>query len=130
MGQAIGQALPIAVGIALSPLPIVAVVLMLITPRGRVNGPAFITGWWLGLAVVGTVVLAIAGGADASTESGTATWVDVLKLVLGLLLLIVAAKEWRGHPHAGEPAPTPSGWVHWSASRLSRHWAPARCCPA
>jgi hypothetical protein len=29
------------VGVALSPLPIVAVVLMLVTPRGRVNGVSF-----------------------------------------------------------------------------------------
>jgi Sap, sulfolipid-1-addressing protein len=56
-GQAIGQSLPIAVGIALSPLPIVAVVLMLVTERGRVNGPAFIVGWWAGLAIVGAIVL-------------------------------------------------------------------------
>jgi hypothetical protein len=35
MGQAIGQSLPTAIGITLSPLPIVAVVLMLVTPRGR-----------------------------------------------------------------------------------------------
>jgi hypothetical protein len=34
MGQAIGQSLPVAVGVALSPLPIVAVVLMLVTERG------------------------------------------------------------------------------------------------
>jgi hypothetical protein len=42
MGEAIGQVLPMAVGVALSPLPIVAVVLMLVTPRGRVNGVTFL----------------------------------------------------------------------------------------
>jgi len=35
VGQAIGDFLPSAVGVAISPLPIVAVVLMLVTPRGR-----------------------------------------------------------------------------------------------
>lgn len=45
MGQAIGQILSFAVGVALSPLPIIAVVLMLATPTGRVNGPAFLSGW-------------------------------------------------------------------------------------
>ena len=44
IGQAIGQALPFAVGVALSPVPIIAVVLMLSTPKGSVNGPAFLTG--------------------------------------------------------------------------------------
>ena len=58
MGEVFGQLLPIAVGIAISPLPIVAVVLMLATPRGRVNGPAFVLAWIVGLAVVGTIVIA------------------------------------------------------------------------
>jgi hypothetical protein len=40
VGEAIGQILPLAVGIALSPVPIIAVILMLVTPQPRVNGPA------------------------------------------------------------------------------------------
>jgi threonine/homoserine/homoserine lactone efflux protein len=110
MGQAIGNFLPSAVGVAISPLPIVAVVLMLVTTRGRVNGPAFVAGWCVGLGLVGAVVLAVAGGADASTDSGPATWVDVLYLVLGLLLILVAAKQWRGRPHGEEETPTPK-WM-------------------
>ena len=109
MGQAIGDFLPSAVGVAISPLPIVAVVLMLVTPRGRTNGPAFVAGWCIGLAIVGAIVLTVAGGASASTDSGPATWVDVLFLILGLLLILVAAKQWRGRPHDEEP-PTPE-WM-------------------
>jgi hypothetical protein len=36
---------------------------MLGTPRDRVNGPLFVLGWMLGLAVVGAIVHADAGGA-------------------------------------------------------------------
>ena len=61
MGAAIGGALPFAVGVALSPIPIVAVVLMLTTQRARVNGAVFIAGWLAGLAVVGAIALSIAG---------------------------------------------------------------------
>jgi threonine/homoserine/homoserine lactone efflux protein len=110
VGQAIGQMLPAAVGVAISPLPIVAVVLMLVTPRGRVNGPAFVLGWWVGLAVVGAIVLSLSSGAGATDDGEPATWVNVLKLVLGLLLLLVAARQWRGRPHDGEDAPTPK-WM-------------------
>jgi threonine/homoserine/homoserine lactone efflux protein len=110
MGQAIGQSLPTAVGVALSPIPIIAVVLMLVTPRGRINAPAFIVGWWLGLAIVGAIVLSVAGAASASSQGEPATWVNVLKLVLGLLLLLVAAKQWRSRPHEGEDASTPK-WM-------------------
>jgi hypothetical protein len=45
MGQAIGGSLPLAVGIALSPIPIIAVVLMRTSRKARVNGPG--AGRWL-----------------------------------------------------------------------------------
>jgi threonine/homoserine/homoserine lactone efflux protein len=110
VGEAIGQVLPMAVGVALSPLPIVAVVLMLVTPRARVNGPAFILGWLIGLGVVGVIVLAIAGPTDANSGGQPATWVDWLKAVLGALLLLVAIKQWRSRPHEGDEAAAPT-WM-------------------
>ena len=66
MGQAIGGSLALAVGIALSPIPIIAVVLMLTSQKARVNGPAFVLGWLIGLGVVGAIVLALAGPGGAS----------------------------------------------------------------
>ncbi len=110
MGQAIGQVLSFGVGVALSPVPIIAVVLMLGTARGRVNGPAFIAGWIVGLAVVGTIVLLASGGADASEDGAPATWVSVLKLMLGLLLALVAVKQWRGRPRDPADAHLPT-WM-------------------
>jgi len=110
MGDAIGQMLPAAVGVAISPFPIIASVLLLGTPRGRVNGPAFVAGCALGTAVVGTIVLLVASGASASENGAPATWVSVLMLVLGILLLLVALKQWRGRPRGGEVAPAPK-WM-------------------
>jgi hypothetical protein len=110
MGEAIGQSLPLAIGVALSPIPIIAVVLMLTTPRARANGPAFALGWLLGLGVVGAVVLALAGPGGASEEGQPATWVSWLKVVLGVLLLLVAVRQFRGRPHQGEAAPLPK-WM-------------------
>jgi Sap, sulfolipid-1-addressing protein len=74
VSEAIGQVLSFAVGVAISPLPIVAVVLMLATPRGRANGPAFLLGWIVGLAVAGTVVSCPAARAPATTASRRAGW--------------------------------------------------------
>jgi threonine/homoserine/homoserine lactone efflux protein len=110
VGNAIGQMLPAAVGVAISPFPIIASVLLLGTPRGRVNGPAFVLGCALGTAVVGTIVLVVAAGASASEEGAPATWVSVLQLVLGLLLLLAAFRQWRGRPRSGETAPAPK-WM-------------------
>lgn len=101
MGEAIGQVLPLAIGVALSPIPIIAVVLMLGTARGSRNGPAFVIGWVVGLSLVGAIGLLVAGGADASEGGAPASWVSWLKIGLGLLLLAVAVRQWRGRPRAG-----------------------------
>jgi threonine/homoserine/homoserine lactone efflux protein len=110
MNEAIGQVLSLGVGVALSPVPIIAVVVMLTTPRARFNGPAFLLGWIAGLALAGTLVLLASSGADAFTDDGPATWVGVLKLLLGLLLLALALKQWLGRPKAGEEAALPK-WM-------------------
>lgn len=88
-------------------MPIVAVVLMLVTPRARTNGPAFQLGWIVGIALAGAVLLAIAGPSSASEQGEPAAWVNWLKLVLGLLLVLVAVRRWRARPHEGEEVPTP-----------------------
>jgi len=108
MGEALGQILPLAVGVAISPVPIIGVVLMLVTPRARVNGPAFVVGWVAGLALVGAVVLL--ASPDASDGGAPATWVSVTKLVIGIALVLVAARNWRGRPREGSAPPTPK-WM-------------------
>jgi threonine/homoserine/homoserine lactone efflux protein len=110
VGDVVGQILSFAVGVAVSPVPIIAVVLMLTTDRGRVNGPAFVLGWIAGLALAGTAILLLAGQADASDGGEPATWVGVLKLMLGLGLLALAVKQWRGRPADSEVAELPS-WM-------------------
>jgi Sap, sulfolipid-1-addressing protein len=84
VGAAIGDVLGLAAGVAVSPLPIVAMILVLATPGGRVNGIVFGLGWVLGLAVLGAVVLALAGPADASDGGQPAAWTGWLELLLGV----------------------------------------------
>ena len=122
MQEAIGQVLAFGVGVALSPVPIIAVVLMLGTPRARVNGPAFVAGWILGLALVGVIVLAVAGTAGASENGEPATWVGWLNIVLGLLLVLVAVKQWRGRPREGASGDLPT-WM-----RTIDTFTPGRSC--
>jgi threonine/homoserine/homoserine lactone efflux protein len=102
MNQAIGQVLPLAVAVSISPIPIIAVVLMLGTPRARLNGPAFVLGWIVGLGALGTLVLLVSSSVDASEDSEPAAWVSWFMLALGALVLLLALKQWRGRNAAKE----------------------------
>jgi len=111
MGQAIGDILPLAVGVALSPFPIVAVILMLFSPRARSLGPSFVLGWFLGIVAVGGIVLLLADPADlAGEDAGPSTTASIIKLALGVLLLLVGIRQWRGRPPEGETPELPK-WM-------------------
>ncbi|MFE6967971.1 GAP family protein [Isoptericola sp. NPDC057653] len=109
MGAAIGQSLPVAVGVLISPLPIVAVVLMLVSERARANAGAFLVGWFVSVLVVVGLVAVLAGSAVPDDE-GTPLWAALVKIVLGLLLLLVAVRQWRGRPREGVEPETPK-WM-------------------
>jgi hypothetical protein len=110
VGGAIGEMLPLAIGIAISPLAIVAVILILTTPRARTNGPAFLGGWLLGLAVVGGVALVVTDAAESADSRGPRTIVAVLTIALGVALLALAWRGFRGRPRPGDEAPLPK-WM-------------------
>ena len=109
MGTAIGQSLPIAVGVLVSPMPIVALVLMLVSGRARSNGLAFVVGWVVGVFLVGLVV-ALAAGAAKGDDASSPAWLGWLKIVLGVLLLLVGVRQWQGRPRDGAQSTTP-GWM-------------------
>ncbi|AWW41555.1 GAP family protein [Streptomyces cadmiisoli] len=110
MGQAVGDVLGLAAGVAVSPLPIVAIILILATPQGRLNGLLFALGWVLGLTALGAIMLAIGGTAGASTHEQPATWVGALKLALGALLALFGARQWRRRPKDSSQAHLPT-WM-------------------
>jgi hypothetical protein len=110
MGHAVGDVLGLAAGVAVSPLAIIAIILILATPRGRLNGLIFTLGWVLGLAALGAMMLAIGGTGGASTHHHPAAWAGGLKLALGVLLVLFGAREWRRRPKDPVQAHLP-GWM-------------------
>ena len=110
VGKAIGEILPYAVAAAITVSAIVGIILMLVTPKAKTNGTAFAVGFVLGFALVGTIVIVFAGGKDYSSGSGPTQTVSIIKLLLGLLLLVAAVRQWRGRPREGEPPKLPK-WM-------------------
>jgi Sap, sulfolipid-1-addressing protein len=80
---------------------------MLLTPGGRINGPSFLVGRTLGIAGAGAILLALAGASGAGNNGQPATWVSWLKLILGILLLAGAVREWLARPSQDEEVATP-----------------------
>ena len=112
MGPILGDILPAAIGVAISPIPIIAVILMLFTAKARSNGPAFAIGWVIALFAVGTIGIVIADKASESSGSGPGTVASLILTILGVLLVLLALRTWRGRPQAGVEAPMPP----WMAS--------------
>ena len=112
MGHILGDILPLALGVAISPIPIIAVILMLFSKRARSNGLAFMFGWVITLAVVGGVVLMMTNAGKISAGGTPTTLSYVIKLVIGLLFLFLAYRNWEKRPAPGEAAQLPA----WMAS--------------
>ena len=82
LNDVIGDLLPSAFAVALSPIPIVAVVLVLGAPRARAAGPAFALGWIGGLVAVSVIVVVVlAAGSDPDSDDPGVAW---LKVALGI----------------------------------------------
>lgn len=110
MRQAISDVLPYAVGLAIIPIPIIAVILMLFSPRARVNAPAFLIGWVVTLSAIVAVVYAVSDTADTSTDSSASDTSSTIQIVLGVVLLVLAVRKWRHRPGPGEEEPMPK-WM-------------------
>jgi threonine/homoserine/homoserine lactone efflux protein len=110
MGQGISEVLPFAIGIAISPVPIIAIILILFSDRARVNGPSFLAGWVIGLAAVSAVVYLVSDAANASTDTTSSDTISWGKIALGVLLLGLARRNWAKRPKPGETAALPK-WM-------------------
>jgi threonine/homoserine/homoserine lactone efflux protein len=111
VGTVLGDLLPLTVGVAVSPVPIIAVILMLLAPRASAASVAFAVGWVLGIAAVTVLALLLSGGTDvADDQAGPSTGSSWVKLLLGLALLAVGAKQWRGRPKPGQDVALPK-WM-------------------
>jgi hypothetical protein len=110
MADGIAEVLTYAIGVAISPVPIIAVILMLFSARARVNGPLFLAGWVVALSTVSAVAYVLADAGDAATDSAAADAVSWGQIAAGTFFLLVAARQWRTRPAPGI-APEMPKWM-------------------
>lgn len=93
----------IGLAIALEPFPITAFILILGSAHGTRKGLAFILGWLTGLVVVIAAVVLATGGKPPAAKTNPSTAVLAVKLALGLVLILLAVRQWRRIGHERKP---------------------------
>jgi hypothetical protein len=86
---------------SVSPSTLVVFILLLATTRPRLNAAAFLIGWSISLVVVFAVSYAV-GGARVTQHGSGRTVVQVIEILLGVVLAVVAVRQWghRDRPRA------------------------------
>ncbi|MCS0499607.1 GAP family protein [Protaetiibacter mangrovi] len=110
MGAAIGDVLPLALGVAISPIPVIAAILMLLSPKARVTSVGFLLGWVLGIVVAVTVFELLSSLLPEKDADAAQPIAGVVRIVLGALLLWLALRQWRGRPRGDGEPPVPK-WM-------------------
>jgi threonine/homoserine/homoserine lactone efflux protein len=109
INQVIGEILPLAVGIAISPIPIIAAILMLLSPRAKGSSVGFMIGWLAGI-VVAIVLFSLLSSVVPQETGGRSPVAGVIKIILGVLLFVLAIQQWRARPTKGDRASLPK-WM-------------------
>jgi hypothetical protein len=89
VSSVVGLMLPFATAVALSPIPIAAVILTTLSLHPGIGGRVFVVGWALGL-LIAVIVLSLVIGLLGLAMDGRAALVRAL---LGILLLVFAAER-------------------------------------
>jgi threonine/homoserine/homoserine lactone efflux protein len=110
MNDVIGETLPLALGVAISPIPIIAAILMLLSPKARGTSLGFLLGWVLGILVAVVAFTLLASVLPEADDTGSKPVAGTIKIVLGGLLLLLAMRQWRSRP-SGDTEPALPHWM-------------------
>jgi len=87
------ELIPLALVVALSPLSVIPAVLVLHTPKPRPTGLAFLAGWLVGLALLTTIFLKVAGLAGGLGEKPP-SWASWVRIAIGAALIVFGLYRW------------------------------------
>ena len=110
MNAVIGEILTLALGVAISPIPIIAAILMLLSPKARVTSTGFALGWLLGIILAVSIFTLLSSVLPEEDSDASKPVTGIIQLVLGAGLLLLAARQWQKRPKPGEDAALPK-WM-------------------
>ncbi|MBI2704863.1 MAG: GAP family protein [Actinobacteria bacterium] len=110
MTSTLGEILPFAVAVTISPVPIMVEILLLFTKRPVPNAAAYLAGFLVGVGAVSGVLVAVAGTQDLAAGSGPTKAASAVRIALGALLLVGAGHRFRRRPKSGGDTTMPK-WM-------------------
>ena len=110
MRTVIGDILPFAVVVMVSPVNIVAAILLLFSSRPIINASWYLAGFLAGVAVVVTLLIVLADALGLSNDSGRSRAVSWILVALGAYLLFVAYRKFRSRPGPNDDPALPA-WM-------------------
>jgi len=99
--------LPLAAGIAVSPVPIAVLILVLLSSGGRVRGSFFAGGWTMGVLAAAGVGFAVSDGSELDSDQPIMGAGRIVEVVLGVLFATLAVREWRRRAREGAVSEPP-----------------------
>jgi len=110
METAFGDIIPFALGIAISPIPVIATILMLLSPRARATASAFSIGWVVGVSIAAVIFTSVGALVELGESDTSAPIRGVVRLALATALLLLAIRAFRRRPR-GDASPTMPSWM-------------------
>jgi hypothetical protein len=101
----------LALGVAVSPLPIVAVLVLLLTKRARPGSIVMLIGWVLGVAAALAISIAFADTIRVPKVGTDLPWEGLFMVLLGIGLVMMGVLSRRGRFRSPDPEQAPS-WVN------------------
>lgn len=105
-----GNTASAAFGIAFSPVPIIAFIMLLFSKRSRLNSLLFVLGWMFAMAAVAAIGFIFFGSSTNNTGGGNQLIFSVVDMVMGLLFLFMAFAKWTGRSENPDEDDLP-GWI-------------------
>jgi threonine/homoserine/homoserine lactone efflux protein len=96
--------------VAISPIPIIAVVLTLLSPKAKSASVGLLAGWVAGIIVTVTLFILISEILPEDRSDGWMPVLGTIKIALGAVFLFMAIRQWRSRPKKGMEVTLPA-WM-------------------
>ncbi|MEM8894939.1 MAG: GAP family protein [Bacteroidota bacterium] len=103
MQEILPKLVPMIIGLLISPIPVVALLIILMTPNTGLNAFTFIGGWLTGIVGVGLVIILFP--ILSQFESGNSTASNIIRLIIGLFFISWAL--WKSYKRYRNKESTP-----------------------